>query len=503
MVPGLSLTIIAAYFGLLYIIAWYTGRNATEETFFTGQRNSPWYVVAFGMIGASLSGVTFISVPGAVGTSNWSYFQVVLGYIVGYAVIGLVLLPLYYRLNLVSIYGYLGRRFGQVSYRTGSLFFILSRMLGSSLRLYLAVLVLHLALFGPLGVPIWVTIVSSIALIYLYTFKGGIRTVVWTDTFQTFALLTAAVIVIVIISREMHLGLGEMLAQVKQSPMSQIFVWDWAPGGNFFKQFISGAFIALAMTGLDQDMMQKNLTCRNLPDAQRNMFWFTITLVFVNLMFLILGVLLYQYGLKMEYVQEVYEQGCALRILNPATGLMECAGTDQLFPRLALNLMGPAVAITFLLGVIAAAYSSADSTLTALTTSFCYDILGFEAQTDSPAKKRTRIRVHLGFAALMALFILFFHSLNNQAVIWAVFTFAGYTYGPLLGLFAFGLLTRRTFEDKWAAAICIAAPFLTYGIQYLSKAAGFDLGFIILLVNGGVTFLGLWAISRKSTAAPL
>lgn len=500
--PRLSLAIVVVYFGLLYVISLITGRNSTEQSFFTGNRNSPWYVVAFGMIGASLSGVTFISVPGAVGTGNWGYFQLVLGYLLGYLIIGAVLLPLYYRLNLVSIYGYLGQRLGKVSYKTGAIFFIISRLAGSGLRLYLAALVLHLALFRHFGLSFELTVIASIGLIYLYTFKGGIRTVVWTDTFQTFALIATAALVIIIIMQALDLGMGETVSAIQTSPLSKVFVWDWKPGDNFFKQFISGALIALAMTGLDQDMMQKNLTCRSLKDAQKNMFWFSLTLVAVNLLFLSLGVMLYEFGLAKGFIQTNLAD-CALAIANPLTGAMECTTSDKLFPTLALNYMGPLAGITFLIGVIAAAYSSADSTLTALTTSFCYDILGFgESKQNDAWRLRTRTFVHLGFAGVMALFIIIFHLFNNQAAISAVFTIAGYTYGPLLGLFFFGQLTQRPIRDKFSVLICILAPVLTYLIQNWTKTLGFDLGFMTLLVNGALTFGGLWLISSPKPAIP-
>ncbi len=479
MSPSLVVGIIAAYFLLLITVAWFTSRGQTDnKTFFTANRQSPWYLVAFGMIGASLSGVTFISIPGEVGASFFSYFQVVLGYIIGYAVIGLVLLPLYYRLNLVSIYGYLEQRFGFWSYKTGAVFFLLSRMIGSSFRLYLAANVLQLAVFDAWGVPFWVTVAVTIALIWLYTFKGGIKTIVFTDTLQTLFMLLAVGISIWLIGQELGMGIGELTSAVEQSRFSQIFFFDDVNSPNFFwKQFISGAFIAIVMTGLDQDMMQKNLTVRTLGDAQKNMFWFTIVLVIANLVFLTLGAMLYLY---------VEAKGIALP-----------ARTDSLYPMLALNYFPKLAGILFLLGIIAAAYSSADSALTALTTSFCVDILGFEKRPEDAGKQQTRLFVHIGFSLLTLLVIVAFNAMNDKSVINQVFRAAGFTYGPLLGLFSFGLLTRRAIRDNLAPLVCVAAPILAYIIDLNSKdfLGGFEFGFFVLLLNGALMWIGLWFIS--------
>lgn len=495
--PTLTLAIIGAYFGLLFLISWFTGKNASEKTFFTADRNSPWYLVAFGMIGASLSGVTFISVPGAVGTGQWAYMQMVIGYLLGYFVIATVLLPLYYRLNLTSIYGYLDERFGIRSYKSGSVLFIVSRIVGSSLRLYLVVIVLQLAVFDYFGVPFVVTAFLSIALIYIYTFRGGIKTIVWTDTLQTFFLLAGAGLAVYIIADDLNLGLFSMVEKIAANPHSKIFFWEWGPANNFFKQFFSGAFIAIVMTGLDQDMMQKNLTCRSLPDAQKNMFWFSITLVIANLLFMSLGVLLYIYGNETGIVNEVFDGNCLIQVKDAATGEMICRKTDQLFPLLSLNYLGPVAGIVFILGIIAAAYSSADSTLTALTTSFCVDILNFEKREDGEWKKRTRQYVHIGFSFVMFLAILVFKAMSDDAVINEIFKLAGYTYGPLLGLFAFGLFTEWKVRDRWVPLVCIAAPVLSYVIQAISPSIGYSFGFEILLLNGALTFAGLMALREN------
>ncbi|WP_224995340.1 sodium:solute symporter [Cesiribacter sp. SM1] len=479
MSPALVVGIIVAYFLLLIFIAWLTSRGESDnKTFFTANRQSPWYLVAFGMIGASLSGVTFISIPGEVGTSFFSYFQVVLGYVVGYAVIGLVLLPLYYRLNLVSIYGYLEERFGFWSYKTGAAFFLVSRMIGSSFRLYLAANVLQLAVFDAWDVPFFVTVAVTIVLIWLYTFKGGIKTIVFTDTLQTLFMLLAVGVSIYLIGQELGMGLGGLVSAVEESRFSKIFFFDDVNSPNYFwKQFISGAFIAIVMTGLDQDMMQKNLTVRTLGDAQKNMFWFTVVLVFANLVFLTLGAMLYLY---------VETKGIALP-----------ERSDSLYPLLALNYFPPLAGILFLLGIIAAAYSSADSALTALTTSFCVDILGFEKRTEEAGKQRTRLLVHIGFSILTLLVIVLFNALNDRSVITVLFKAAGFTYGPLLGLFMFGILTKRSIRDGWAPLVCVLAPVLSFIIDYNSEEwfGGFKFGFFILLLNGALMLIGLWLIS--------
>jgi SSS family transporter len=479
---NLVLVVITSYFLLLFLISWLTTRKISSESFFTGDRQSPWFLVAFGMIGASLSGVTFISVPGEVGNTNFYYFQVVLGYIIGYAVIALVLLPLYYRLNLVSIYSYLEGRFGFWSYKTGAFFFILSRTLGSSIRVFLVAGVLQLVLFDQWGIPFWVSVLITVSLIWLYTFRGGIKTVVWTDTLQTAFMLLAVLISIYLVAVELNIsGIGEMVDIVAADSRSTIFNWSWQDGTNFFKQFMSGIFIVIVMTGLDQDMMQKNLTCRNIGDAQKNMFWFTIILVFVNLLFLALGVLLYLY--------------------SEAKGINLPLNSDDLYPMLATEHFSAFAGIVFVLGIIAAAYSSADSTLTALTTSFCYDFL--EIERKYPLKDRTRIRqrVHVGFSVLMFLCILLFRWINDQSVINAVFIIAGYTYGPLLGLYAFGLFTQYKIRDKWVPLLAVSAPLIAFIFDLNSEVwfYGYRFGFEILILNGMIMFLGLFLIRQKAT----
>jgi Na+/proline symporter len=378
--PYISLIILIFYFGMLITVSIYTSKGADTNTFFTANRQSPWYLVAFGMIGTSLSGVTFISVPGAVANIQFSYFQVVIGYILGYLVIGTVLMPLYYRLNLISIYSYLEQRFGFWSYKTGSGFFLLSRTIGSAVRLYVAAQVLQLALFRPLGIPFEVSVAITIFLIWIYTFKGGVKTIIVTDTLQTFFLITAVILTIVLVSQQLNLdGISGMWNAVQESKYSQIFYWDINDPKNFFKQFFAGVFIAIVMTGLDQDLMQKNLTCKNIGEAQKNMFWFTVVLVVVNFLFLSLGALLYVYA--------------------EAQGIPVTAKTDEFYPMLALNHLGVVVGITFLLGITAATYASSDSALTALTTAFCIDFMDIEKR---PEEKRSSIKfwVHVGFSVV-------------------------------------------------------------------------------------------------------
>ncbi len=482
MSPELVLTVIFAYFAMLIGVSFLTTKNTDAATFFTANRQSPWYLVAFGMIGASLSGVTFISVPGSVATTQFAYMQMVLGYLVGYAVIGLVLLPLYYKLNLISIYQFLEQRFGFWSYKTGAFYFLVSRIVGASIRLFLVAGVLQLAIFDAWGVSFNVTVAITIGLIWLYTFRGGIKTIVWTDTLQTLFMLVAVVVVISSIANELNLGFADLLSTVKEHPYSKMFFWDWQSGSNFFKQFFAGAFIAIVMTGLDQDMMQKNLTCKNLGDAQKNMFWFSVILVFVNLLFLCLGVLLY--------------------VFAETKGLALPARTDDLFPFLALGHFNLVAGILFLLGIIAAAYSSADSALTALTTSFCVDFLNFKQEdTDlvMASQKKTRLLVHIGFSVVLFIVIIIFKSLNNEAVISAVFRAAGYTYGPLLGLYAFGLFTKFKVKDWSVPFICLLSPLLSYLLNIYSEELlwGYKFGFEILIVNGLITFLGLLLFKKE------
>ena len=391
--PSLILTVIGAYFGLLLFISWRTGRQSSSNSFFTANRNSPWFVVAFGMIGASLSGVTFISIPGAVGgegiNQGFSYMQTVFGYLLGYVAIAQVLLPLYYRLQLTSIYTYLQQRFGEFSYKTGASFFLLSRIVGASFRLYLVAIVLDQFVLGPMGVSFWQTVLLTVGLIWLYTFRGGMKTVVWTDTLQTASMLIAVLLTVFAIAGDMNLSIGGIVKAISESQYSQLFFFEggWGDANNFFKQFLSGAFITIVMTGLDQDMMQKNLTCRNLGEAKKNMYSFSAVLVVVNLLFLALGALLYLYA---------EQKGIELpmRLVN---GEMVPA-RDQLFPTLALHHLSPMIGLVFIIGLIAAAYSSADSALTALTTSFCVDILGFDPTDESATRKKQRQEIHIAIA---------------------------------------------------------------------------------------------------------
>ena len=477
MKPEYIILLIVAYFSVLILISYLTGKSADNRTFFKANNSSPWYLVAFGMIGASLSGVTFISVPGWVEGQNMSYFQMVLGYVVGYAVIGLVLLPLYYRLNLTSIYTYLEDRFGKCSYKTGASFFLLSRTIGAAFRLFLVANVLQIILFDAYGIPFWITVSITILLIWLYTFKGGIKTIVWTDTLQTLFMLIAVGVCIYTISDEMEIS--NIFSYVADSELSKTFFFDDVYAGNYFwKRFLAGAFVAIVMTGLDQDMMQKNLTCRNLKDAQKNMFWFTIVLVIVNFFFLALGVLL------TDYAQQ--------------NGID--AHKDQLFPIIATKgNLGLATAIFFLLGLIAAAYSSADSALTSLTTSFSIDILEIDKKKDKNEQEKTRKKIHILFSfILIATILVFKYFIADESVIAKIFTFANYTYGPLLGLYAFGLFTKLKVKDKMVPFICLVSPFLTFSINYLAlEYIGFDFGFSLLILNGLVTFIGLYIFKRK------
>ena len=490
--PILILSIVLGYFLVLIAVAWWTSRQADARAFFTANRASPWYLVAFGMIGASLSGVTFISVPGMVGAAYldpsvgnppnqaFSYMQMVLGYLVGYAVIAGVLLPLYYRLQLTSIYTYLQQRFGRWSYKTGAAYFLLSRVIGASFRLFLVAMVLHDFVFQAWGVPFWMVALFTIVLIWLYTFRGGIKTIVWTDTLQTLCMLIAVTWTLVVLTQTLDWSWASVWANVQTEGLGQVFFFEggWTDPNNFWKQFVAGAFIAIVMTGLDQDMMQKNLTCRNLEEAQKNMVSFSLVLVVVNFMFLLLGALLAIYALRQGIVVE---------------------RSDQLYPTIALQYLPVGVGLVFILGLVAAAYSSADSALTALTTSFCVDFLGFKMEEDT-APTQIRYWVHVGFSILLFGVIVLFWIINDQSVIVSLFKAAGYTYGPLLGLYAFGLFTRRGVQDAWVPIICVLAPLLTAVLNSYSTVLlwGYKFGFELLLLNGALTFLGLLAISKPN-----
>lgn len=480
MSPSLILCIFLLYTALLFTVTWITSRKADSQSFFIGNRISPWFVVAYGMIGASLSGVTFMSVPGWVKETQFSYMVVVMGYLVGYFIIALVLLPLYYRLKLTSIYSYLGQRFGFWTYKTGAGFFIISRTLGASLRMFLVINVLQAFVFDAWDIPFWVNALVFIILIILYTLKGGIRTIVWTDTLQTTFMLLAVVLSIFYISRDLKLPLASLLSEINENHLTRMFITDWHHERFFLKQFFSGMFITITMTGLDQEMMQKNLSCRNLREAQKNMFTFSGILMFVNLMFLFLGAFLL-----------IYSQSKGVHV----------ATTDELFPTVALNYMGPMAGLVFLIGLISAAFPSADGALTSLTTSVSIDFLGLNRKEGMPEKKTTRIRygVHLSIALVFFISILIFSTLSDRAVIDKLFTIAGYTYGPLLGLYSFGLFTKRKVLDKATPSIALLSPVICF---FLSKYSvqlfnGYKFGFELLLLNGLLTFAGLYMFSSK------
>lgn len=499
------ITVLVAYFLVLIAIAYLTSRNADSDAFFTGNRQSPWYLVAFGMIGASLSGVTFISVPGAVINGSMGYFQVVLGYIVGYVVIAQVLMPLYYRLNVISIYEYLNQRFGNISYKTGASFFLLSRTLGSAIRLFLATEVLQLFLFEDLGVPYWLTALITIALIWIYTFRGGIKTIVYTDTFQTLFLVSAVIICVVVIANSLDVNFGELWDKISakktgsgKSLTTIFFFDDPLSKGYFWKQFIGGAFLAIAMTGLDQDLMQKNLTCKSIGDAQKNMYSFTVVLVITNFLFLILGGALYVYA--------------------ETNGVTLPAKTDHTFPMLALNNFGPLAGVFFLLGITASSYASADSALAALTTGFCIDFLNF-SKREEKEKKRLKLYVHIGFSILFLLIILgtkmYVEGNPGTDIISLILRIAGYTYGPLLGLFAFGIFSKRKLIEIAVPIICLIVPILIYFLDVHSQTltggiekngvivGGYQFGSELLIVNGLFTYLALFAISKKNNNVEL
>jgi Na+/proline symporter len=481
--PLLLLTVTILYFSLLFGISYFTSRKATNLDFFNGSKQSSWYVVAFGMIGASLSGVTFISIPGWVYNTQFSYFQMVLGYIVGYMVIMFVLLPLYYRRNLISIYGYLNQRFGVFSHKTGAMLFIVSRIIGSAFRLYLVAMVLHDFIFVHYGIPFWLTVALSLLLIWSYTVKAGIKTIIWTDLLQTTFMILAVLIAIVTIASYLHLDFNGLVTEISNSKYSKTFFFDsgWSDKNNFFKQFIAGAFIAIVMTGLDQDMMQKNLSCKNLKQSQKNMKWFVLILVLVNILFLALGALLYIFATT---------KGFSLP-LNAETGSII---TDKVFPMIAFGHMPEFFAILFLLGLLAAAYSSADSALTSLTTSFCVDII---AKVNTPPIKR--MLIHIGFTLVIFITIMIYKYFMNSSAIEALFKLAGFTYGPILGLFAFGLMTKRQTRDKLVPYIAVFSPLATYVIDKNSTLllSGYKFGFELLLLNGFITFIVLLLVSKN------
>jgi len=482
MSPLLILGIFLLYTALLFTVTWITSRKADSQSFFIGNRKSPWFVVAYGMIGASLSGVTFMSVPGWVSETQFSYMVVVFGYLVGYAVIALILLPLYYRLKLTSIYSYLEERFGFWSYKTGAGFFILSRTLGASLRMFLVINVLQIFVFDAWHIPFWVNALIFIVLIILYTFKGGIRTIVWTDTLQTTFMLLAVVLSIFYISKGLGVPLSDLFREAQESRITRMFITDWHHERFFLKQFFSGMFITITMTGLDQEMMQKNLSCRNLREAQKNMFTFSGILIFVNLMFLFLGAFLLLYSQREGITVEA---------------------TDDLFPVIALNNMGPVAGMVFLIGLISAAFPSADGALTSLTTSISIDFLGLDRKKGLTEKKATMTRygVHVSVALVFFISILIFSTLNDEAIIDKLFTIAGYTYGPLLGLYTFGLFTKRAVNDRITPYIAVLSPTICFILSKYSVQLfnGYRFGFELILLNGFLMFMGLLAFSRKQS----
>ena len=454
------LLIVLAYFVVLFGISHLTSRKANNDMFYRANRKAPWYMVAFGMIGASISGVTFVSVPGMVLTSQMTYLQMCLGFIVGYLVIAFVLLPLYYRLQLTSIYTYLGQRLGNRSYQTGAWFFLLSKMVGASVRFYVVCIILQQFVFEPAGIPFIMNVVGMVLLIWLYTRRGGIGTLVFTDTFQTICLFTALVLIILEAVDQLHLSVGEAVSAIADSEMSRIFVFDnWVSPQNFWKQFFSGAFIAIVMTGLDQDMMQKNLTCKTLKDAQKDMCTYGVAFVPANLLFLALGILL------------TMTLGTELK-------------GDELLPTFVQDTYA---VYLFVLGIVAASFSSADSALTSLTTCFCVDI------RRQPDNELLRKRMHVMMCFIFVLFILLFRAVNSTSLIDAVYTLASYTYGPLLGLFTFGLFTRQQPIDRFVPYICIASPLICYVLNLVTQHVwNYRFGYELLMLNGLLTFMGLW-----------
>ncbi|MBO0592742.1 sodium:solute symporter [Cellulophaga sp. E16_2] len=481
--PYYVLGIIAIYFIILMVISHFTSKNGSDESYFTGDRQSPWFLVAFGMVGAGLSGVTFVSLPGMVGNNNFYFYQFILGNVVGYLFITFVLIPLYFKLQLVSIYGYLKERFGVNSYKTGSLFFLISQSFGAALRLLLASKILQFALFDALNVPFFITVIIILLLVWLYTNKSGIKTIVWTDTLQTTFLILGAVISIYAITTSLNLNFSTAITAVTEHTYFDIFNWDGASGNNFYKQFIAGILVAIAMIGLDQNMMQKTLTCKNQWDAQKNTLTYSLILAATQFLFLGLGVLLYIYAEKNGISLPVNDKG-------------ELIHTDTLFPNLALNHLGAFAAIFFLLGIIAASFSSVDSSLTALTTSFTYDFLDI-SEKSGKQRKSLKNKVLLGFSVIIFTIIMLFANSKGD-VISLIFKVAGYTYGPLLGLFLLGMFTKVQLKDKWVPVVCLLAPFVTYGLsEVLMAQFKFDFGFVNIAVNAGLTILGLLLLRKK------
>ncbi|MBQ0057637.1 MAG: sodium:solute symporter [Bacteroidales bacterium] len=500
----LVLLIIALYFGVIFFVTWLTTRRAgsnDNQAFFTGSRQSPWWVVAIAMIGTSISGVTFISVPGMVAGTQFSYMQMVLGFVAGYFAIAYVLLPLYYRLNLSSIYGYLQQRFGTRAYRTGAIFFLLSKFLGCGVRMYLTALVLQLVLFDGLGIPFGLNVTVTMLVVWLYTFRGGVKTLVWTDMLQTLSLIAAVVLCIYYVCVAMHLDASGLWQTLTDSPMSRTWYFDDVNDKRYFwKQFLAGMFTTIAMTGLDQDMMQKNLSCRNLKDARKNVISYGFGFLPVNILFLALGILLYSYASSLG--------------MFDASGLHTIDGSamkpDELFPAIATGSMPDgtpflpiAVGILFVLGLIAAAFSSAGSAITALTTSVTIDLLDAPSRQDEQQLRRTRMRVHIVNTIVMGVLIWLFRVIGSGSVINAVYVIASYTYGPLLGLYLSGLYTRVKARDSWIPYICVLSPLVCLVLSLNSEAwfGGYQIGFELLLINAAITMLGLWLSSLAPQSA--
>lgn len=474
---------IILYFAILMVIAYLTSRKNSDDTYFTGDRKSPWFLVAFGMVGSALSGVTFVSLPGMVGNNALYFFQFVLGNMAGYLFIAFVLTPLYYKLQLVSIYGYLNTRFGKFSYKTGSLIFLVSQSFGAALRLMLATKILQFALFDKIGIPFPITVALILLLVWLYTNKSGIKTIVWTDTLQTLFLIVSIIVISYEIISALHIPVKETLDAVVSHSYFDIFNFDGKSGNNFFKQFISGFFIAVAMIGLDQNMMQKTLTCKNVGDAQKNTLTYSFVLAATQFLFLVFGILLYIYAEKMQIPLQV-NNGAIL-------------DTDNLFPNIALNYLGIVAGTSFLLGIIAASFSSVDSALTALTTSFTYDFLNISEKSSATKRKIKNISL-IGFSAVLFLIIVGF-SESRGDVVSLIFKIAGYTYGPLLGLYLFGMFTKISIRDRYVPYVCLLSPVITYVLsEYASKNFGFDFGFVSIAVNGLITFLGLLLIKTNA-----
>ena len=474
------LLIIIVYFSALLLISWLVGRKSSDnDAFFLGNKKSPWWVVAIGMVGSSISGVSFVSVPGMVGKVDFTYMQTVLGFFVGYLIIANVLLPLYYRMNLTSIYTYLESRFGKYTYKTGASFFLLSRTIGSGIRLYLVTLILQHLIFDQWHIPFVVTAIVAVFLIWLYTHRSGIKTIVWTDTLQTICLVAALVLMVWHVAQQLKVGEEGLFSSIYHYEHSRIFVFDdWHSKQNFFKQFFSGIFIAIVMTGLDQDMMQKNLTCRNLRDAQKNMYWYGISFVPLNLIFLSLGAM--------------------LLMLAAQNNIALPARTDDILPMFATQYLGETVTFLFVIGIIAATFASSDSALASLTTSFSVDILNVQKETPAVAERKRKY-VHMGMSALFVVIMLLFQALNNKSIIDAVYTIVSYTYGPLLGMFAFGLFTQLNVKDRVIPYVAVASPLICYGLNLLSASLwNYTFGYELLIINGMITFAGMTLVSKKN-----